>query len=96
MQRLGWRAIFDAYDADGSGGPGRGRHCHSVVDCHWLPFFRDLQTSLAAIAVVFGQNDRLAPRLGGLDEDEFAAAVRKECKLSGDTISGATGGPRRH
>jgi hypothetical protein len=44
----------------------QGDHCHStlslaVIDCHWLSSLRDLPTNLAAIAVIFCQNDSIAP-----------------------------------
>ena len=31
------------------------------IGCHWLPFVRDLHSSLAVIAVIFGQNGSIAP-----------------------------------
>jgi hypothetical protein len=36
------------------------RSFYTVVDCHWLPFFRSLRTNLAALAVIFCLNDSVA------------------------------------
>jgi len=49
-----------------TGEDSRRRHCHStlslaVIDCHSLHDCRDLHDSLAAIAVIFCQNDSVAP-----------------------------------
>jgi hypothetical protein len=33
---------------------------YTVIGCHWLPFLRDLHSSLAAIAAISCRNDSVA------------------------------------
>jgi hypothetical protein len=38
---------------------GATRSFYAATDCHWLPLHRDLHSCMAAIAIIFFQNDRV-------------------------------------
>ena len=65
--------------------PSHGRHCHSklslaVIACHsfgiFLPFLRDLHSSLAAIPAIFCRNGSVA--CGWAGREAVEAVARRE------------------
>ena len=80
LRRVSARGRCGAFDTESHTGSGEtsqraARPFYTAVDCHWMPFFRDVHSNLAVIAIIFCRDDGTAP---GCDASRVSGTTFRE------------------